>query len=176
VFPLARVLLYVPWAGCVWLLVAWPRGKNTRGKNTGRVRPWAMRLAIMVLAGLGLFRLYWQTPGLRGLQNETYLVQQAYHWLQQTGHSRGLGPVVGLQAPIHELFFAHYLALAPHPNMRLVSYRAKKPTVFYDFIVLTHAAAATGCRVPATYVASYSDDLVTIYTHPIPHPQPIRLP
>ena len=161
VFPLARVLLYVPWGACVWLVLAWPRGKST-----GLARQWSLRLVGGCLAGLGLFRLYLQEPQLRGSQRETALVQQAYQWLGRAAQPGSLPPMVGLQAPIHELFFAHYLALAPKQSMHLVSYRTQLPGKPYDFIVLSRAAAAAGRRIPAPYVASYSDALVTIYAKP----------
>ncbi|WP_345049850.1 hypothetical protein [Hymenobacter glaciei] len=163
VFPLARVLLYVPWAGCVWLLLSLPRVKST-----GPTRQWAMRLALVGTAGLGLFRIYLNEPRLRGAQRETQLVQQAYTRLQQVAPAGKRASLIGLQAPIHELFFAHYQLLEPHPPLRLVSYRTAQPNAPFDFIVLSHAAAASGNRVPSRYVASYSDALVTIYTNSVP--------
>ena len=171
VFPLARVLLYVPWAGAVWLLLSLPRGKSV-----GLLRGWAMPVALGSLVGLGLCRLYLNEPQLRGSQRETQLVHQAYTWLRQAAPSGAPAPLVGLQAPIHELFFAHYLALTPRPAFRLVSYRTQQPAARYDFIVLTHAAAAAGRQIPLPYVASYSDALVTIYTNPTPRPQPAQGP
>ena len=167
VFPLARGLLYVPWAGAVWVLLAMPRYRST-----GRARQWATRLTLGGVLGLGLFRLCRNEPHLRGARRETQLVQQAYDWLRRAAP----GPIpysVGLQAPIHELFFAHYLLLAePHPAFRLVSYRTRQPDRGFDFIIITNREATTDRRPPPPYVARYSDALVTIYSQPGPHPVP----
>ncbi|MET4073193.1 hypothetical protein [Hymenobacter sp. UYCo722] len=171
VFPLARVLLYIPWAGGLWLMLGAPRLKST-----GRARKWALPIAVAGLAGMGLHGLYLREPQRRGSQRETRLVQQAYSWLRHAVRPGSQAPVVGLQAPIHELFFAHYLALSQNPSLHLVSYRTPQPDKQYDFIVLTHAAEAAGSRVPKPYLASYSDILVTIYTNPAPRQQPAAIP
>ena len=170
VFPLARVLLYVPWAAGVWLLLGLPRLKST-----GLARQWAMPIALVSLVGLNLDSLSRRKPELRGSQRETRLVQQAFTWLRYVARPGTPAPVVGLQAPIHELFFAHYLLLQPRPALRLVSYRTQQPDRRYDYIILTHAAAAAGSRVLSPYIASYSDTLVTIYTNPTPRQQPARV-
>ena len=167
VFPLARVLLYVPWAGAAWLLLVLPRQKSIRA-----MRPWAMPLAVGCLAGLGLLRLSLNEHQLRGAQRETIRIGQAYAWLRHAPNRRPSR--VGMQAPIHELFFAHYLMLETHPNLRLASYRTPQPSGQFDFIVLTNAAAARGSRVTAPYRASYSDALVTIYTNTNPRLLPAQ--
>ena len=169
VFPLARVLLYVPWAASLWLLLALPRQKSP-----GWANGWTLALALGGLMSLGLFRLYRNEAQLRGAQREARLVQQAYAWLRHAAPGQASTARVGLQAPIHELFFAHYLLLEPRPPLRLVSYRTPQPNGPFGFIVLTHAAAASGGRVPASYQASYSDALVTIYTRSGPLRQPAR--
>lgn len=170
VFPLARVLLYVPWAGGVWLLLVMPRWKSV-----GRARRWALGLGLGCAAGLGLYQVYLNEAGLRGAQHETYLVQQAYSWVRQAAPPGTATPLVGLQAPIHELFFAHYLLTAPQPPLRLVSYRSQLPNRRFDFIILSRPAAAAS-RIPPAYVARYSDALVTIYTYLPSHQSPVQKP
>ena len=171
VFPLARVLLYVPWAGSVWLLLSLPRVKIV-----GVAGLWATQLVLGSLVALGVYRLYLNESQLLGAQHETYLIQQAYNWLHKAAPTGTTPQLVGLQAPIHELFFAHNLTGSPGPSFRLISYRTTQPPAQYDFIVLSHAAVAAGRSVPAPYFASYSDALVTIYAKPTPRRQPVRTP
>ena len=160
VFPLARVLLYVPWAACVWLLLSLPRLKTF-----AESQKWAKRLMLSSFVGLGIYRLHSNEAQLYGAQRETHLVQQAYTWLQKAAPIGNKTRLVGLQSPIHELFFAHYLAVTPRSSLLLRSYRTPQPNEQYDFIILSQAAIAAGRRVPVSYLASYSDALVTIYTN-----------
>ena len=159
VFPLARVLLFMPWAVAVLLalgLSRWP------------ARAWPVSAtAPLVVAGvvlLGLARLMSNEGRVAAIRNESRLLHQAYTWLHQHPVQSSGPAQIGLQAPMHELFFAHYRLAEPLPAAQLESYRTTRPVKKYDVIILSHAAERAGALAPAPLLPRYRDALVTIYT------------
>jgi hypothetical protein len=162
VYAPTRVLLYLTFFGYLLLVlllarVPWPR----------RLPPWARWVVTLgLVAGVGGYRLWHDRAHVQASRHETQQFEQAFAWLQ--GHARPQGPAarVWLNAPLHELFFNHYLhQQSARPAVRLSSHRGTLPPPgTYDFLVLNTRRGSHLARPAAPYRAVYHDELVTIYT------------
>ena len=153
--PLTRVLLHLTFFGYL-LAVLW----LSTWHGSQRLRPYWL-LGVAAVLGLGGWRLYENRGQVRALQHETRQLHRAYAWL-----SARPGPAprrVWLNAPFHELYFAHYAHTEGPVGLRLTSSQAKRPAAAFDFLVLDRKAEAAGAAAPTGYVVVYRDDLATIY-------------
>ena len=120
-------------------------------------------LIILVVAGTGTLRLYRHQTQVRASRAETQLLQQAYHWLQRQPVQSGQPAQVWLYAPLHELFFAHYLQQDATRHLLLQSGGSQGPRKSYDYVVLDNFFTATAQTISQQYQPVYHDRLVTIY-------------
>ncbi len=158
VYAPARVLLYLTFFG--YLVAALLVGRLPRWRRVvGRVR-WL--LVVGAVAGIGGSRVYLDQGHIRALQRETQQFQQAYHWLLSHRPNTSSPARVWMFAPLHELFFFHYLRQDQSSQLLLHTSREKSPGTGYDFVVLFATAKKT-VGLPPTYRPVYHDALVTIY-------------
>jgi len=120
-------------------------------------------LILLLITGVGTLRLYRHQTQVQASQAETQQLQQAYQWLQTHTRLADQPAQVWLYAPLHELFFAHYLHQAAKQNLVLHSGGSAGPDQPYDIVVLDNFFSATAAIVRSEYHSVYHDRLVTIY-------------
>lgn len=113
-------------------------------------------LALLAVLGLGAYRLKLDQPRLQALRHETQLFQQAYGWLQNQPDAHR----IWLNAPLHELFFAHYARQQLGPLRVLHSGRRWPAAGRYDYLVVKNQP---DFYAPISYRLAYHDELVNIY-------------
>lgn len=113
-------------------------------------------LALLGVLGLGAYRLKLDQARLQAARRETQLFQQAYAWLQNQPDAHR----IWLNAPLHELFFAHYARQQPGPLLVLHSGRNWPVAGSYDYLVVINKPKY---YVPISYRLDYHDELVNIY-------------
>ncbi|WP_156175895.1 hypothetical protein [Hymenobacter terrenus] len=126
------------------------------------VRTW-WPLIVLAVIGIGGIRLYQQRLQIKASQHETLQFEQAYQWLETQATEKGPPAEVWLQAPLHELFFAHYLQLAKTRHLTLHAAPGAAPEAGFDFLVIGHQHPPSTQPPPAPYHPVYRDELVTIY-------------
>ena len=159
VYAPSRVLLYLTYFG--YLLVGiWLRKLPFRKLIPAR---WQSPLLLLIVLGIGGFRLYENQAQVRTLQHETYQIAAAYHWLRAQPATPGHPNRVWLHAIFHELFFAHYEQQEP-PAQRdqLISHPAAA-SGGYDYLIIGRRPEDRKIVAPPNYWPRYHDDLVTIY-------------
>ncbi|HEX8657094.1 MAG TPA: hypothetical protein VF690_06150 [Hymenobacter sp.] len=163
VYPPTRTLLFVGYFGPLLSMLLLSQLPWRRWLPVSALWP-LIGLAILLTGGL---RLYKNQAQVRASRHETQLFQQAYGWLRK--HAlRPLVPArVWMNAPLHELFFAHYLQQEHDsiPRLALRTGSAATSTQPFDFLVLNRRLA-TQTKAPAPappYHQVYRDELVIIY-------------
>ncbi|GAA4356914.1 hypothetical protein GCM10023185_21230 [Hymenobacter saemangeumensis] len=156
VYAPTRVLLYLTYFGYLLLalLILQPR-------LLCQLRRLYLPLLTAVLL-TGGYRLYQHQAQVQASQRETRQLTQAFWFIQQ--HAGKPQPTkVWLNAPLHELFFAHYSRqLPPASQLLLHSSRNPVPGPGYDWLVVNNRLRANFAQQKA-YRALYRDQLVTIY-------------
>ena len=106
VYAPVRVLLYLTFFGYLLgalLLVRLPWRRWL-------VARWRWPLVLALVVGVAAPRLYNHQAQVRASRAETQQLQQAYRWLRAQPRLPASAPAqVWLYAPLHELFFAHYI-------------------------------------------------------------------
>ena len=150
-----RTLLYLPYA--VLVLVVLLLGNFSKPRRL--IAKFGLPVMMLLLGLLGGYRLQQQQPQVLASRHETQQLQQAFSWLQN--HPAGPVTSVWLNAPLQELFFAHYASQQDASHMRLRSGRGQWPTAGFDYLVLNRKQK----RIPSdsSYREVYRDQLITIY-------------
>ena len=120
-------------------------------------------LILLLITGVGTFRLYRHQTQVQASRAETQQLQQAYQWIQTHAGMADQPAQVWLYAPLHELFFAHYLYQDAKQNLMLHSGGSAGPDQPYDIVVLGNLFSSTAKIVRSEYHSVYHDKLVTIY-------------
>jgi len=121
-----------------------------------RARQLSRALALLSVLGLGGYRLKLNQARLQASRHETQLFQQAYAWLQNQPDAHR----IWLNAPLHELFFAHYARQQPGPLRGLHSGRRWPVAGRYNYLVVKNQSEYCA---PISYRLAYHDELVNIY-------------
>ena len=120
-------------------------------------------LILLVVIGTAAPRLYRNQAQVRASRAETQHLKQAYQWLKSRQTTPQQPVQIWLYAPLHELFFAHYMHQDTARGMVLHAGGTAGPSRPYDFVVLDNYFDATAKLVAARYHPVYHDRLVTIY-------------
>jgi len=163
VFPPTRTLLFVGFFGYLLGVLLVSRLPWRRWLPASALWP-LIGLAILVTGSL---RLYTNQAQLQASRHETQLLQQAYRWLRKHVSGPSAPARVWMNAPLHELFFAHYIRQEPDstPRLTLRTGLSAMPTQPFDFLVLNRRLAAQAQAQPPAplYHSVYYDELVVIY-------------
>ncbi|MDO7873741.1 hypothetical protein Q5H93_03280 [Hymenobacter sp. ASUV-10] len=153
VYAPARTLLHLTFFGYLLVLLLLTERLPTLRRAHQRI---AQALALLAGLGLGAYRLQLDQVRLQASRRETQLFQQAYDWLQHQPDAHR----IWLNAPLHELFFAHYARQQPGPLRVLHSGRRYPTAVHYDYLVVKNQPKHSA---PFSYRLAYHDELVNIY-------------
>ena len=159
VYAPLRTVLYLTFFGyllAALLLLHLP----VRLRLAGSIR-WL--LILLLITGVGTLRLYRHQTQVQASRAETEQLQQAYQWLQTHAGMADQPTQVWFYAPLHELFFAHYLHQDAKLNLVLHSDGSAGPDQSYDIVVLDNFFSATAKIVRSEYHSIYHNRLVTIY-------------
>jgi hypothetical protein len=152
VYAPVRTLLPLTFFGYLLVLLL----LTERLRWPGRAHRLTQVLALLGALGLGAYRLALDQPRLQASRHETRLFRQAYAWLQRQPRAQR----IWLNAPLHELFFAHYARQQPGALRELHSGRHWPAAGRYDYLVVKNQPAYPA---PASYRLAYHDELVHIY-------------
>ncbi len=160
VFPPTRTLLYVSYGTYLLGALATERLLQ-RYKRAAR---WRWPLLMAAVLGVGGVRLGANQAQLQAARHEAAQREQAYHWLLAQPRPAGRPTQVGMDAPLHELFFAHYAQqVPPVPALRLHAKWPRERSTCYDYLVLGKRIALPTAADSAAFLPAYRNDDVTIY-------------
>ena len=159
VYAPVRSLLYLTFFGYLLASLLFERIPMRRWLRPGL--RWS--LVLLLVAGTGALRLYHHQSQVQAAASETQQIEQAYQWLKSRQSPTGPPARVWLAAPLHELFFAHYLSQNPQAPMVLYADGSQVPQRPCDYVVLRNDFSAAARLVGTQYHPLYHDRLVTIY-------------
>jgi hypothetical protein len=159
VYAPVRTILYVSFFG--YLLA----GLLLARVPMRRLMPNRLRwpLLVLMVLGVGSFRLYGNQAQVRASRHETQQLEQAYQWLRSQPMPGNRPTQLWMNAQLQELFFAHYEQQNGSHQLLMHSDSRKGPTKRYDFAVLDNYFLAKDTVVHASYHQVYHDDFVTIF-------------